>query len=160
MQVTFSVNWQVQLSRNLRLTAINLADMTPFYKDAVDIVHDRSNQVFKAEWSNVEKNEKWVPLKPKTLIARSKRWGQYKATPNNPATLRWTGKLQDNIKKTILSSGWKLEYLQPYAIYHQDWWKNLPRRAIIDLSNATNNLIIKALQKKIQKDVGIFGKQI
>lgn len=160
MQIKFEVNWQIQLSRNLRMTAINISNLTPFIKESIDIVHDRNNQVFEKEWSNVEKNQKWPTLKSKTLVARSRRWWYYKNTPNNPSTLRWTWRLQNDITKHINKNEWILKYNAPYAVYHQSWWKNLPRRAIIDLDNQTNTKIVKALQKFINNQTKIFGKQV
>lgn len=160
MQLTFIVNWEKQLSRNLRIFAVNIWNLQPFFKDSVDIVHERSNSIFKSSWSNVEKSPTWKPLSQSTLKARSSRKGYYRQSPSSPWVLRWTWKLQDNISKSFTKTSWKLEYLQPYAKYHQNWWKKLPKRAIIDLSNSTNALIIKALQKKINDDIWIFWRQV
>lgn len=158
-QIKFTINWEVQLSRNLRTLAVNIKNMWEFIKEAVEIVEDRSNEIFKSEWKNVEKNPKWAPLANSTQTARDKRYWYYKKAPNRPWTLRWTWRLQEDKTKRLLNNSWTLSYNAPYAVYHQDWWPNLPKRAIIDLSNATNEKIVKALQKKINKEIWIFGTQ-
>jgi len=160
MQIKFEVNWQIQLSRNLRLVAINLKNLKPFFEKSLDIIKERTDEVFEKEWSNVEKNPKWRKLTPRVEKARIKRWWYYKKTPNNPWILRWTWNLQENITKEATNKNWVLIYNAPYAIYHQNWWLNLPKRAIIDLSNKVNDKIIKTLQMKINNDIKIFGKQL
>ena len=159
MQIQFIVDWQVQLSRNLRLTAVNLKDLTSFYKDSLDIIHNRSNELFSKDWNNVEKNPIWAALWVKTINARQKGWWYYKKPSNNPWILRWTWRLQTDITKKYDNTWWVFAFNAPYAIYHHQWSWKLPKRAIIDLSNETNTKIIKALQKKINDDIKIFWKQ-
>lgn len=74
--------------------------------------------------------------------------------------MRWTGRLQDDKTKEVTQSRGVLSYNAPYAVYHQEGGGRLPRRAIIDLDNLTNTLLVKALQSKIEKDIGIFGRQV
>jgi len=55
---------------------------------------------------------------------------------------------------------WTLYFTDPKAIYHQEWWRRLPQRVLIDLDNNTNVKIVKSLQLKIERDVGIFNQQV
>lgn len=153
MQIKFEINWQVQLSRNLRLAWVKLKNLTPFIKDALDIVDNRSKQIFNNAWLNVEKNPIWAPLKTKTIEYKKKKY--WSTTP-----LVNTWRLKNDIVKQASNNQWFLLFKSPYAIYHQEGGKYLPRRAIIDLDNATNRKIIKALQNKINEDCKIFGKQL
>lgn len=160
MQIKFEVDWEVQLSRNLRVAWSGISDLTSFIKDALEIVHNRSNDLWAKKWQNLEKSPNWPALASRTQKARERRWWIYKSSPNNPQIMRWTWNLQDNVTKKSSKNEGILSYNAPYAIYHQQWSKNLPKRAIIDLSSATNNEIVKSLQMKINKDLWIFGKQL
>lgn len=159
MQMTISINGDVQLSRNLRVFVDSLNNMAPFYQDAIDIVKERGDSIFSAQWSNVEKWPKRKPLSASTQKARLNRRWYYKNSPSNPGILRWTGRLQTDITTRANDRFWSLEYNAPYAPYHQSGWWNLPRRPFLDLSNEVNTRLLKKLQEKIQKDIGIFGLQ-
>lgn len=153
MQLKFTINWQIQLSRNLRLTAVNIANLRPFIVETLNIIHDRSNELFNSAWRNVEKNPIWAPLSEKTIRYKKRKY-------NSTRPLINTWRLKNDVSKIAGQKKWTLLYRAPYAIYHQSWWPHLPRRAIIDLSNSTNDKIIKALQKKINNDLRIFWKQV
>lgn len=160
MQISFNVNGQQQLSRNLRVAVTQLPKMKEFFQEACDIVSEKSDSLFKAQGTNVEKNPKWKNLAPSTVKARQMGWGYYKNKPSNPGILRWTGKMQESKTITVTDQAGKLEFQAPYAIHHQEGGNKLPRRAVIDLDNTTNTKIVKAMQKKIQEDLGIFGLQV
>lgn len=159
-QIKFSVNGDVQLSRNLRVLATKVANLKGFLGNALDIVEKRTDEIFSNKGSNVKKNPKWKPLSKSTLKARENRWGYYKKTPKNPSVLRWTGNLQDNKTKAVTNRMGMLAFNASYGIYHQQGRGNLPRRAVIDLSNEVNAAIVKSLHGKIEKDIGVFGVQI
>ncbi len=158
-QIRFSVDGDVQLSRNLRVFAENVKDMKEFMGEALDIVEKRSDSLFARKGSNTQKNPKWKPLAKSTKLARQKRWGYYKKPPKNPSTLRWTGNLQDNKTKAVSDKSGMLAFNADYGIHHQRGGQNLPKRAVIDLSNETNSEMIRALQKKVERDIGVFGLQ-
>lgn len=101
MEIKWTVNGDIQLSRNLRLFVTNLSKMSEFYGEAVGIIEAKSDQIFSKAGGNVEKNPKWSPLAPSTLKARERRWGYYKNPPSSPGTLRWTGKLQTDRTKVV-----------------------------------------------------------
>lgn len=159
MQITFSVNGEEQLSRNLRVLVSDLWDMQSFFEETLKIVEKRTDDIFKGKWANVAKWPKWKKLSPATIKARDKRRWYYKQTPNNPSLLRRTWNMQESRRTEFWKDYWLLVFDAPYADYHQEWWRNLPKRAIIDLSNDTNTKIVKAMQQKIQDTVKIFGLQ-
>jgi len=157
--IKMSINGDVQLSRNLRVLANDLKELKPFYKEAVEIVKKRSDDVFKTEGKNIKKSNKWEWLSSTTKTARANRWGYYKKTPNKPKAMRWTGNLQDNTTEIATKAFWLFKFNASYAIYHQKGGKTLPKRALIDLDNTTNAKITKALQKLIYKQIWIFNRQ-
>jgi len=159
VQLTFAVSGHTQLARNLRLFAKDLGDLREFFTDALDIVQSRSDELWSAEGSNVQKANSWAPLASSTIKARQNRWGYYKRTPSSPSSLRWTGNLQSNRTVTITTSKGILSFNAPYAGYHQTGGGNLPRRVVVDLSNPTNKMIVGALQSLINTKIGIFGRQ-
>ena len=159
MEMRWSVNGDVQLSRNLRVFVTNLSKMSEFFADAVWIIENKSDQIFKQTWSNVEKNPKWSPLAASTLKARANRWGYYKNAPASPSVLRWTGRLQSDRTKVINDKLGSLTFNAPYAVYHQEWSNKLPRRAMIDIDNQSAADMVRALQSKINKDIWISGLQ-
>lgn len=165
-QLQFSVDGHKQLSRNARLFAKELEDMREFFQEAIDIIEARTDQVFTSQGSAVEKAGTWPPLSKKTLRARQMGWGYYSNTPNRPSMMRWTGRMQDTKNKNVNKDFGELSYVARskkgfnYPAAHQKGSGNLPKRVLIDLSNPTNDLIIKALQGKIHRDIGIFGRQV
>lgn len=159
MEIRWSVNGDVQLSRNLRVFVTQLPKMSQFFEDAVWIIEKKSDQIFKQTWSNVEKNPKWSPLATSTLKARANRWWYYKNQPASPSVLRWTGRLQTDRTKVVNDKFGSLTFNAPYAIYHQDGGTHLPRRAMIDIDNQSATEMVRALQSKINKDIWISGLQ-
>lgn len=159
MELQFSVSGHVQLARNLRLFAKELTNLREFFEEAIGIVEDRTDAMFSAQGSNVEKANPWAALSPRTMKAREKRWGYYKRSPSRPGILRWTGALQDTRARSFSNKFGRLQFTMPYAPYHQAGGGNLPRRVIVDLSNPTNAEIVRALQAKVNRDIGIFGRQ-
>lgn len=134
--------------------------MQEFYKDALDIVEKRTDEIFAGKGGTVEKAPRWKDLAPSTKKARERKWGYYKRPANNPSTLRWTGRLQEDRTKIIETNRAIYQHNAPYAVYHQAGGGKLPQRAIIDLDNRTNQEIVRALQAKIERDIGVFGTQI
>ena len=159
VQLTFKVSGHTQMARNLRIFADNIQNLREFFDEALDIIAARSDSLFASQGSNVEKAGSWPPLAPSTLKARERRWGYYKRSPSRPGVLRWTGNLQENLERHASDSKGRMTWRAPYAVYHQDGGGKLPRRVVVDLSNATNVEIVKALQQKIHRDIGIFGRQ-
>lgn len=74
MEIKWSVNGDIQLSRNLRVFVTQLSKMRDFYGEAVEIIEKKSDEVFAKAGANVQKNPKWSPLAASTLKARERRW--------------------------------------------------------------------------------------
>lgn len=161
-QIRFDIDGDVQLSRNLRTLAVKLGNTGEFFNDALTIVEKRVDDVFDKQGRNVQKSPAWRPLSAATLKARANRTGYYKNPPKGrTGILQWTGNLQKNRRKTISNKYGELQFMAPYAIHHQKPKKDgrPPKRAIIDLSNDVNTSIVKALQLKINRDIGMAGLQ-
>ena len=73
-----------------------LEDLQPFYKNALDIVDDRSDTIFKTAGRVLKNAPKWKDLKDSTHAARAHRWGYYKQGKNSSGILQWTGNLRDS----------------------------------------------------------------
>ena len=159
MQISFSVMGAQQLSRNLRTAAGKLQNTKGFFSDALDVVQDKANKTFATKGGNLTQYNKWADLADSTKRARDNRSGYYKQAPNNPSTLRWTGKLQENVERQIGKDQGKITWKQPYAIYHQTGGGRLPQRAIAELDPKVSAEIVHILQKKINDDLGIAGSQ-
>jgi phage gpG-like protein len=93
------------------------------------------------------------------IRAREKRWWYYKNTPKSPSTLRWTWNLQENRTINVTNDRWSFTFNAPYANYHQEWWRRLPKRAILDIDNTTGAEIVRSMQKKINRDIWISWLQ-
>jgi hypothetical protein len=55
MKISFQVDGITQLSRNLRVSASDLKELKPFFVEAVDIIKERSDELFENNGSNLEK---------------------------------------------------------------------------------------------------------
>ena len=161
VELTFKVSGDKQLARNLRVLARDLGEIpSEFFKEALEIIGTRTDEIFASEGSVVQKANTWAPLAASTIKARTNRWGYYKRSPSNPSTMRWTGNLQQNRTLTITATKGTLVWNAPYAVYHQKpGTGGPPRRVIVDLSNPTNKLIIGSLQRLVNEKIGIFGRQ-
>lgn len=161
MELRFEVVGDVQLSRNLRIFADRMDNLADFFDEGLGIIEARSDEIFAARGANVEKAGTWPPLAQSTLNARTNRWGYYKNTPNRPGILRWTGFMQQSRSKRVTNDFGEFAFTDPKAIYHQKPTTDghPPQRVIIDLSELTNQLIVKALQGKVHREMGIFGRQ-
>lgn len=156
--ISLSVDWEIQLSRNLRLFADSLKNMEWFYREALDIFEDRKKEIFSGKWASTSSGA-WKALAPSTEKARERGRWYYRRSPSRPSMLRRTGNLEDSIATTVTSSYWIWEMKAPYAAFHQRWWWYLPKRMVFDIASSTKTTIVKALQKKINADLKIFGLQ-
>jgi len=109
----------------------------------------------------VQKAEPWAPLAASTLKARERGWGYYKNPANNPSVLRWTGAMQDSRSRTVSDQSGRLDFTDWKAPFHQNpaVAGRPPRRVIIDLDNLTIQEIVRAMQRKIDRDLSISGLQ-
>lgn len=130
-----------------------LDDLTTPLSESVDLIEEKSKQNFDKEQSSTE--WKWNDLSPSTQRARSHRRWYYKQQPRNPGILRWTGRLQESIRKTVLMRMASIERTAPYAKYHQIWGGKIPKRKFIELDPATKTEIVRKFQSHVNDIVGM-----
>jgi hypothetical protein len=93
----FIVDGQKVISRNLRVLADGIGNMTKEFKQIGELV--RSSALDNLESQGSEGGGGWKPLAPKTQRMREKRLGYYKNAPGAGAgksgpILQWTGRLK------------------------------------------------------------------
>jgi len=161
MQLNFNIAGVEQVSRNLRILAVEVPKLNEVFKNMLDIVEARTDAIFDAQGSNVEKAGTWPGLAESTLKARKNRWGYYKRAPSRPSVMRWTGNMQQGRTRSVTKDTAKLTFTAKQAIYHQNGNGNRPpQRVIVDLSNPTIVEMVRTLQTHIQEKIGIFGRQV
>lgn len=86
----------------------------------------------------------WVPLKPRTVQARERRWGYYRRPPAFGASgahpiLTWSGRLRRSFQRgqpgnvrVVSPSGLTWGSTVPYGRFHQRGGRRLPRRPPVD----------------------------
>jgi phage gpG-like protein len=158
MELRVTVDGAEQVARNLRIPAQKLQRPAEFYRQAIILIEARINQVFAEQGSSVEHAGAWPQLAESTMKARTRRWGYYKNTPSNPSILRWTGAMQDHRIVTVNEDKGRIEFIEPYAVYHQRGSGDRPpQRMFIDIDDATATEITRALQKYIFETDGMSG---
>jgi len=152
-EIQIKITGAAELERKLRDVVLDMATMTEAVKGAIDVIEKRSDDIFKAEGSNIAKGPAWKGLAPSTLTARANRWGYYKqAASGGGGILQWTGKLKKSRVKKVEKDYGLFGFTADYAGYHQEGHGTRPpQRKIIDLDNKTNELIVKEFQKRVQK---------
>ena len=78
--LTFIVDGEKVLSRNLRIISDGVKNMTNEFKSIGELVKRSAEKNIESGGS--ESGGKWKPLSPKTVRMRQKRQGYYKAAPN------------------------------------------------------------------------------
>lgn len=160
MKLEFKFEGEKLISRNFRILADDITDMSSEFRAVWKRLIQWVNDNFKQEWTQTGK---WQNLASSTEMARSRKWGYYKRAANAPQILRWTGQLQN----WFFAENWKLESRVsnnvPYFQYHQTrFWArlNLPRRIMLDISTKTQLDVTNILAKGINKRVWNFGRQL
>ena len=161
VQMQYEVDGIMQTSRNLNLMIDNLDNLWDFYEESIDLIEERTDELFKSKWKAVQKGEKWAALKDSTEKARAMRRGYYRKQPtSNPGPMRRTWNLQESRTRTIWSVEASLTLDAYYAVYHHRGDGNLPERSLIDLDNDTNAELVRILQKFIWENIWIYGRQV
>ena len=146
------------ISRSFDVMIRDVTKLNGFFEEALDIVKDHSDELFKSDWAKLKTGSKRDALSKATERARANRSWHYKNAPSGRKwVLHWTWNLQNNTTKTIKKLSGILKYNAPYAEAHLKWWWKLPKRKFIELDPKTKMLIVKALQKKISKDIQNFN---
>lgn len=154
MQLSISIEWVPELSRNLWLLARNFANTQEMHQEAIDLVDDEIQSNFKSQGQKLMNNPKRAPLSERTKKARERGRWYYSKTPSSPGILRWTWNLQDKKSRNINRIFGQLSMDMWYGGYHQRWSGKLPKRTIIELNVKLKAEIIRAIQTIIYKNTG------
>ncbi|MEE9117845.1 MAG: phage virion morphogenesis protein [Calditrichia bacterium] len=141
--IKFSIDGVAVLSRSLRNLALDIKNTKPALEKAATRIIEHSTDMFDSGGRKIEKFPKWKPLKASTVRDKQK-----KGFGNKPIMVR-TGKLRSEFKKNVTPTLLTVQKPTKYAIYHQRGNKKLPKRAVLELDNATIALIVKDLQKSV-----------
>lgn len=151
-QLTWSIEGEQQLARNLRGINESMGDWGPaFRKTAKELKSVFANDVFQTRGSAVGEN--WPPLKP-TYLAEKRRQG-FSGEP-----LVKTGKMQKSFKSIVKPDSATVFNSIVYSKYHQSnksRSSNLPRRVMMKLGQDQREMIVKVFHthfiNKIKKNL-------
>jgi phage gpG-like protein len=147
--MSFQISWQLegeqQLLRNLRIKADRVKDWTPaFKKVSEELKNTFANDVFQSRGGAI--GEKWPKLSPQYLAAKTRA-----GYPEQP--LVRTGAMQKSFKtlfKADMAAVWNTA---AYFKYHQSKLprNRLPRRAMMKIYHQQREVIQKAFQEEYIK---------
>lgn len=137
MKLSWSIEGEEQLVRNLRNIGKGIKDWTPAFKEASDRLKKVfSEDVFKTKGSII--GEQWNPLKPKYLAQKLR--GGFPAD-----TLVKTGKMQNSFQSIVQTDRAEIWNSTQYFKYHQSSAprSKLPRRVMMKLAENQKQIIVK-----------------
>jgi len=144
VSLNFKIMWWDTLERNLNIAIGKIKDFSTPLQESMEEIKKNTDKNFDKKTSDTA--GRWSYLSSATLNARAnKRW-HYRKNPSNPGILRRTGDLQESVKISVTSIMWSIEYTSPYAVYHQIWWWDVPRRKFLELDNKTKANIVRRFQ--------------
>lgn len=132
------------LIRQLDIAIGQLKDFSVPLQESMELIKAKTDQNFAKKTSDTA--WRWSSLSPSTTTARANRRWYYKNAPSNPGILRWTWRLQESVKIAVTSTMWSIEYTAPYAVYHQMWGWDVPRRKFLELDTSTKAEIARKFQ--------------
>jgi len=148
LEITFSIEGEVQLIRRLRDIERDLKDWTPEFKRIGNLLLKTFKHNFQTQGRTL--GEPWKRLAPST-IAQKRRKG-YPLTP-----LIATGKMRDSFKAGVGRFHVEISNPVAYFPYHQSRRprRKLPRRVMMKIDEERKQLIskifIEAVQTTLQK---------
>lgn len=161
--LTFEIEGEKVLSRNLRILADGIKDMSKEFREIWNLIESSAKSNFENEWS--EGGGKWKSLSPATIKARRKRQWYYKNPPSGASAtwpiLQWTGTLKNSFVKKPGKMEVSVGNKAPYFKYHQRKkrsWK-LPRRLILELKQNDKRDIVAIIWKGINERIKNFWRQ-
>lgn len=147
MQLRLEVFGDVQLSRDLTRWAHAAEDMSPAFADIYDDFRKVERRQFDSEGSYGSGG--WAPLRPSTVASRSGS-----AHP----ILRSVGADSGRLRRSLTTKGARdaiarltsdelvMGTKTPYAQFHQRGTKHMPRRRIVELTEADKKRWAKIIQ--------------
>lgn len=137
MQLSWSIEGEKQLARNLKQIGDEIKDWTPAFKQAAEgLKKVFSEDVFATQGSVI--GERWNPLKP-TYLAQKVKSG-YPAD-----TLVKTGTMRNNFETLVKTDYAEIWNSTQYFKYHQskEPRSKLPRRIMMKLGENQKEYIVK-----------------
>lgn len=143
MQLRFSIEGELQLSRNLEAIAANSTDWsTAFEITSDELLQIFSNEVFDTEGAAVE--EHWDPLSAAYAYRKEKLYP-------GKGILEATGTMRNSFERMFDASSMTIWNTTEYFKYHQSLLprnSNLPRRIMLKLTNDMKAEIVRTFQKE------------
>ena len=147
-QLSWGIEGEQQLSRNLRGISERMGDWTPAFRESVKELKDVfSNDVFRTEGRAVQ--EAWPPLKPSYLA-------QKRAQGFSTDTLVKTGKMKRAFRSMFDPNSARVWNTARYFKYHQSNKArrgNLPRRVMMKISNDQKETVVRIFHKHFIKKI-------
>lgn len=147
LQLTFTIEGQTQLSRELLIVASRVKDWTPAFAEAAEYLKDVfSNDVFDTEGAAID--ERWDPLSKAYAYQKSKKFP-------GKGILEATGAMRNGFMtlwRPDMAAVWnKMEYFK----YHQSNQARhvLPRRVMIKLANEQREQVVRVFNTYFQQVV-------
>jgi len=137
MKLTWSIEGEEQLVRNLRIISDEIKDWTPAFKQASDKLKGIfEDDVFRTQGGAIQEN--WQPLKPTYLAQKVK-----KGYPSDP--LIKTGLMKSSFETEVRKDSAIISNVSPYFKYHQskEPRSKLPRRIMMKLGNPQKEIVVK-----------------
>lgn len=137
LQITWSIEGDVQLARRLRVVANGVKDWRSAFQEAADrLLKVFSYDVFSTKGSVI--GESWQPLKPSYLAQKAKQ-----GYPID--TLIKTGKMKKSFYSNVFADYAIIGNNTEYFKYHQSKQprSKLPRRIMLKLGNPQKEMVVK-----------------
>ena len=146
LQLSFNIEGEQQLSRNLLIMAERVKDWTPAFREtAEELKSIFENDVFTTQGAVID--EHWSPLKKGYALAKSKKYP-------GKGLLEATGTMRHGFMtlwRPDMAAVWnKVEYFK-YHQSNQARSSNLPRRVMIKLANAQKVQVVKIFHSYFNK---------
>jgi phage gpG-like protein len=142
MQISWNIEGEKSLSRNLRGVSLALKDWRgPLDRAATNLIKVFSDDVFRTRGAAV--GVRWAALSPATIARKARTGG---------STLVETGAMRDNFQKEVHADHAIIGNETPYFAYHQSNKPRtkIPRRTMMKLGNKQKTMIVREFQKEFQ----------
>jgi len=135
--LTFSIEGDVQLSRNLLLLSERVKDWTPAFKETADTLKKIfQNDVFETQGGAI--GESWSPLSRAYAQQKAKKYG-------NKGILQATGQMRAGFTTLVKPDMAEVSNRIDYFKYHQSNKprSKIPRRVMMKLEEHQKQIVVK-----------------
>ena len=144
MQLSWTIEGEQQLSRNLLIMASKVKDWGPaFAETGTSLVETFSNEVFTTEGAVIE--EHWSPLKKAYALEKAKKY-------EGKGILERTGAMRRSFVATPTPVSVEIKNTSEYFKYHQSNQPRtkIPRRPMMKLANAQKEMVVRIFNTYFQ----------